>query len=121
MVFGDRAGEAELVEGGDDQPGPAGELPGVTERGLVPAQGVLGEPVGVLDVKAVMTRVTAEGSVSMDRCGALISVMCAPARLAMASCSAGGQLQAGGTNAVSMVITTSRVNRVLVTSSAHSR
>src|SRR6202044_1038706 len=34
--------------------------------------------------------VTAPGSLIIDRCGALISVMCDPARLAMTTCSAGG-------------------------------
>src|SRR3984957_809311 len=37
-----------------------------------------------------MTLVTAAGSLIMDRCGALISVMCAPGRWAMATCSPGG-------------------------------
>jgi len=45
VVGGDGAGEAELGDGGDDEPGPAGDLPGVAEGGLVPAQGVLGESI----------------------------------------------------------------------------
>ena len=51
VVFGCWPGEAELGEGGDDQPGPAGDLLRVAQRRLVPAQGVLGEPVGVLGVE----------------------------------------------------------------------
>src|SRR6185437_12164279 len=39
---------------------------------------------------STMTLVTAAGSLIMDRCGALTFVMCAPARWAMATCSAGG-------------------------------
>src|ERR1700746_1214547 len=38
----------------------------------------------------MMTAATAPGSEIMDRCGALISVMCAPALWAMSSCSASG-------------------------------
>src|SRR5580692_8761951 len=37
-----------------------------------------------------MTLVTAPGSLIMDRCGALISVTCDPARRAITTCSAGG-------------------------------
>src|SRR3984885_9442983 len=37
-----------------------------------------------------MTAVTAPGSLIMDRCGALISVTCDPARRAITTCSAGG-------------------------------
>src|ERR1700733_13623169 len=37
-----------------------------------------------------MTPVTAPGSLIMDKCGALISVMCDPPGLAMTTCSAGG-------------------------------
>src|ERR1035437_2174101 len=53
VVFGNGPGQAELGDRGDDEPGPAGDLTRVAERGLVPARGVLGEPVCVLDVKAV--------------------------------------------------------------------
>jgi len=49
VVFGDGAGEAELGDCRDDEPCPAGQLRGVAEGGLVPAEGVLGEAVGVLD------------------------------------------------------------------------
>src|SRR3984885_13271449 len=43
-----------------------------------------------------MTLVTAPGSLIMDRCGALISVMRDPARWAMTTCSAGGVTWWGG-------------------------
>ena len=52
VVFGEGAGQAQLGDRGDDQPGPAGHLPRVAQRGVVPAQGVLGEPVGVLKEQA---------------------------------------------------------------------
>src|SRR5260370_11435803 len=48
VVFGEGAGQAQLGEGRGDQPGPAGDLTRFAEGGFVPAQGVLGEPVGVL-------------------------------------------------------------------------
>jgi hypothetical protein len=44
VVFGDRPGEPQLGEGGDDQPGPPRDLLRVAQRGVVPAQGVLCEP-----------------------------------------------------------------------------
>ena len=50
-VPGGWAGQAEHGQGRDDQPGPPGDLLGVAERGLVPAQAVLGEPVRVLDIE----------------------------------------------------------------------
>ena len=43
MDFRDGAGEVELGDDGDDEPGPASYLLPVAEGGLVPAQGVLGE------------------------------------------------------------------------------
>ena len=46
------AGEAELGVGGDDEPGPAIGLYGCAHGGGGPAEGVLGEAVGVLDVEA---------------------------------------------------------------------
>jgi len=52
VVEGECAGQAQLGDGGDDDPGPAGELGGGAQGGLVPAQGGLGEPVGVLEVEA---------------------------------------------------------------------
>ncbi len=45
VVAGDGAGQAELGDRGDDQPGPAGDLLRMAQGGAVPAQGVLGEPV----------------------------------------------------------------------------
>ena len=54
VVFGNGPGQAQLGDSGDDEPGPAGYLTWVAERGLVPAQGVLGEPVGVLKEQAGM-------------------------------------------------------------------
>src|SRR5712691_797190 len=53
VVFGDGAGDAELGDGGDYEPGPAGDLLRVAEGGLVPAQDMLCEPAGVLDVESV--------------------------------------------------------------------
>ena len=45
VVRGDRPGEAELGEGGDDDPGPAVHLLRVAQCGVVPAQALLCEPV----------------------------------------------------------------------------
>src|SRR5580693_2718479 len=53
VVFGNRPGQPQLGDRGDDEPGPARYLSRVAERGLVPAQGGLGEPERVFDVEAV--------------------------------------------------------------------
>jgi hypothetical protein len=53
-VVGEQAaGEPQLGVGGDAEPGPAVDLLGQTHPGGSPAEGVLGELEGVLDVKAV--------------------------------------------------------------------
>src|ERR1019366_2459739 len=51
-VVNEVACEAELGVGGEDEPGPAVGLFGVAQRWGGPAQGVLEEPEGVLDVEA---------------------------------------------------------------------
>ncbi len=53
VILGYRAGQAQLGEAAKDQPGPAAHLIRLAERGFVPAQGGLGEPVAVLDVEPV--------------------------------------------------------------------
>lgn len=51
-VGGEGAGKAELGERGDDDPGPAVGRFGVADLRNGPAQGLLEEPEGVLDVEA---------------------------------------------------------------------
>ena len=47
------SGQAQLGVGGDDEPSPAICLLGHLQRGSGPAEGVLDEAVGVLEVEAV--------------------------------------------------------------------
>src|SRR5215469_6683032 len=53
VVPGEGAGQAQLGDRGDDDPGPAGELGGGAQGGLVPSQSGLSEPVSVLHIEAV--------------------------------------------------------------------
>src|SRR5271166_1488024 len=66
---GRRAGEAQLGEAAKDQPGPAAHLIRLAERGFVPAQGGLGEPVAVLDVEPVQVGAPDQVQVRHARAG----------------------------------------------------
>jgi hypothetical protein len=61
VIGGEGAGEAQLGDGGDDDPGPAGELGGGAQGGLVPAQGGPGEPAGVLEAAEMLRRLPRMG------------------------------------------------------------
>src|SRR5215469_18546400 len=63
VVLGQSAGQAQLGDRADDDPGPTAELGRGTQGRLVPGQGGLSEPVGVLEVEAVQVAQSAQAQV----------------------------------------------------------